>query len=227
MADRIRVLVADDHPVFLEGLCTVLSLKARDMEIVCQASNGLEAIEKTRQLNPDVVLLDIIMPVLDGVEAARRIRQQNPETKLVMLTTYDDTDLIEGALRAGAKGYVLKDSPVEDIIYTIRSVHRGGVHFAGRVVEKLPWERQKDTLAPPRKAAGPIVPAESPELRYLTEREREILYLMSRGCSNRQISQELCISEKTVRNHVSDIYSAIGIHDRSQVMLWALQHGIH
>ena len=220
--EKIRVLVADDHPVFLEGLCTVLNLKADDLQVISQVTNGIEAVEKARELRPDVALLDIIMPLLDGVEAAKRIHQESPNTKIVMLTTYDDRDLISGALEAGAKGYVLKDAPVEDVIYTVRAAHRGDVHFSGKVADKLPWGEGKYSDKASLKDAYRIK-----ELEPLTDREREVFYLLSRGMTNVQIADELSLSEKTVRNYVSRIYEIIGVHERAQLVIWAMQHGIH
>ena len=204
--NRIRLLVADDHPVYLEGLCTVISLRAPDLEVVATATNGKEAIERERQFQPDVVLLDIIMPLLSGVEAARRIHERNPEAKVLMLTTFDDRSLIREAIKAGAKGFILKDTPIDDMIQDIRVVSLGNLLLSATVADSL--------------AAGPVDADDSGPgraLRELTSREKEILVLLSEGMGNSMIAERLYISEKTVRNYVSHIYDVTGIHSRTEL----------
>lgn len=213
---RIKVLVADDHPVFLEGLTTVLELKDPSIELVGTASNGREAVELQARKKADVVLLDIKMPEMGGVEAAIAIRRHHPNTKLIMLTTFDDRELVDSALQAGAHGYLLKDTPVSEIVKAIKAAHRGRMLMSPRVAEKLTH------IDEDRGESGFAIR----QLAELTAREREILTLMAKGNDNNAIAEELFISEKTVRNHVSHIYHIIGVHNRTQAVIWAFDQGL-
>lgn len=215
--NKIRLLVADDHPALLEGLCTVLRLNDAELAIAATATNGREAVDRAAETRPDVVLMDIKMPVMSGVEAAVAMRRARPDIKILMLTTFDDQELITGAMAAGAKGYILKDTPLADIIAAIKSVHRGNLFMSEQVAAKLSW------TAPPPDSEARVLP---PELRDLSSREVEILRLLARGGSNQQIAEQLYISEKTVRNYVSRIYEVLGEHDRTRVALWARERGL-
>ncbi len=210
---KIRIVVADDHPVFLEGLCTVIPLKEPDFEIVGAVANGQEAVEQDAAVNPDVVLLDIKMPLMDGVEAARQIRKQHPKTKIVMLTTFNDRDLVVSALRAGANGYILKDSPIPDFIQSIKSIYHGTFLVAAASAETLFWSQQQTEDAEAVRA-----------FKELSHREQEIVRLMAGGKDNNEIAEALFLSEKTVRNYISHIYDILGVHSRVQAVLWARQH---
>jgi DNA-binding NarL/FixJ family response regulator len=209
---RIRLLIADDHPVFLEGLCAVLPFKDPGIEIVGTAADGAEAVRRALALEPDIVLLDIKMPRMSGVEAARTILGRRRETRIIMLTTFDDRDLIVEAMEAGAKGFLLKDTPTSQIIAGIRTVHEGNVLISEAAAAKLRWD-------------GSGVEA-ARELAEMSEREREVLRLMAEGRDNGQIAQTLHLSEKTVRNYVSLIYDILGVDNRTQAVLWALNNGI-
>jgi DNA-binding NarL/FixJ family response regulator len=216
---KIKVLVADDHPVFLEGLCTVLTLTGPEIELVGHVQDGKEALEQARILKPDVVLLDIKMPVMGGVEAAQIIKNEMPKTKIIMLTTFDDKDLILAALKAGTNGYILKDAPVPQIIESIRSVYHGNILISPKVAEKISTTNTEQN--------GNELETEcEAKLKEFTVREKEIIRLMVVGNENWQIARELCISEKTVRNYVSQIYDILGVHNRTQAVLWALDNGI-
>jgi len=212
MASRIRLLLADDQVLFRQGLRTILESEP-DLEVVGEAGDGLEAVELTRTRQPDVVLMDIRMPRMDGVEATRRIREAGG-AQVVILSTYDDDELVFEALRVGAAGYLLKDFPAEELIKAIRTVHHGGgvlipPPIAAKVVAEL---RRSRGATPPREP--------------LTAREEEILGLVARGLSNREIAQTLHLSEGTVKNALSRIYAKLGARDRTQAALWAVQHGL-
>jgi DNA-binding NarL/FixJ family response regulator len=212
---KIRVLIVDDHAVFLEGLYTLLRLEDPEIEVVGTALNGQEALEKERRLDPDVVLLDIKMPLIDGVEVARRMKRRRPEVRILMLTTFDDRELISGALAAGANGYLLKDAHADDVIEAIKSVNRGNVLISGDLALKL-----SEGGGEPPSVAGDV----SADLSELSNREIEVLRLVSQGKSNQEIGDALHISEKTVRNYVSHIYDVLNVHSRTRAALWAVQN---
>lgn len=212
MASRIRLLLADDQVLFRQGLRTILESEP-DLEVVGEAGDGLEAVELSRTRQPDVVLMDIRMPRMDGVEATRRIRHAGG-AQVIILSTYDDDALVFEALRVGAAGYLLKDFPAEELVKAIRTVHHGsGVLIPPPIAAKV--------VAELRRSPGATAPRES-----LTAREEEILGLVARGLSNREIAQTLHLSEGTVKNALSRIYAKLGARDRTQAALWAVQHGL-
>ena len=214
----IRVLVADDHPVFLEGLCRVLSLNENKIEVLCTAENGEDAIRKEKEYKPDVVLLDIKMPGINGVEATKAIKANRPNVKVIMLTTFDDKDLIQGALKAGANGYILKDTHPDQLIQSIISVYEGNILLSEKVAASMEWEQEDK-----KKDRGGKKIDKDP-YKDFSKRDRDILRLMSQGKDNFEIAEELFISEKTVRNYVSNIYDKLGVHSRTKVVLWALKN---
>ena len=219
---KIKVLIADDHPIFLDGLYSSLKLKDPELDIVGAAENGKEALLLAKRYRPQVVLLDIKMPIIDGVEAAKLIKKEIPDIKIIILTTFDDKKLIKAALKAGAIGYLLKDSRVEEIIYVIKSAIRGNVLMSSEV-EKLASDENENLEKNLHKFKNED--QETDFIPVFTEREKEILSLLTMGKDNTKISEELLITEKTVRNHISNIYDVLGIHNRTQVALWALKHG--
>jgi DNA-binding NarL/FixJ family response regulator len=192
----IRVLVADDHPVVRQGLCTMLELED-DIEVVARAADGEEAVMMARREHPDITLLDVQMPVLDGIEALRRIRADDPEARVIVLTTYRNEDYIFPSLRAGARGYLLKDSSREELAGAIRAVAAG---------ESL---LDPDMVDAAKDAGG------------LTSRELEVLTLMADGHNNGQIATALYVSENTVKTHVSKIFAKLGCRDRAAAVLVA------
>lgn len=214
MARRIRLLVVDDHVLFRQGLRTILQSEP-DLEVVGEASDGLEAVSLARSREPDVVLMDVRMPRMDGVEATRRIRAEGGPQVLI-LSTYDDDELVLEALRVGAAGYLLKDFPAEELINAIRTVHHGGgVLIPPPIAAKVVAELRR---RPAPRESGPHEP--------LTPREEEILGYLARGLSNREIAGALHLSEGTVKNYVSRIYAKLGARDRAQAALWAVQRGL-
>lgn len=219
MNEAARVLVVDDQRLFLDGLVAVLSLRSDEVDVVGVAEEGEAAVEMYSDLRPDVVLLDIRMHGMDGVEAAKAIRRIDPDARLLMLTTFDDRDLISAALAAGAHGYVLKDTPVDQLLLAIRTVQGGGVTFSDRAFRSL---RTAETIEPLDTDGSTNEP--TLESGILTPQQCRILSLVARGKNNAQIAEELGIREKTIRNYLTEIYDIIDVHSRTQALLWALKH---
>jgi DNA-binding NarL/FixJ family response regulator len=207
-----RVLVVDDHPVFRAGLCAILETAA-DLTVVAEATTGLEAVERARETSPDLVLMDLHMPVLGGVEATRRILERAPSTRILVLTMIDQEEAVAAALRAGARGYLLKGSDRAEVLRAVRAVASGDAVFSSRVADRLPALLSAQSS---RTAAFPD----------LTEREDQILALMARGRDNGEIADELSLSLKTVRNYVSSIFSKLEVSGRSQAIVKAREAGI-
>jgi DNA-binding NarL/FixJ family response regulator len=210
--ETIKVLIVDDHTVVRDGLTAVLG-RQRDFTVVGEARNGLEAVERARQLRPDVILMDLRMPELDGVEAMRRIRAENPEVKFIVLTTYDSDEHIFHAIEAGAKGYLLKDASREDLFQAVRAVHRGESLIQPGVAAKV-----LDRFAQLSRQAT--------DVEVLSEREVEVLQLMARGSANKEIAAALSISESTVKTHVANIFQKLEVSDRTEAVTQAMQKGI-
>ena len=204
----IRLLIADDHAVVRTGLQHLVSTFA-DVELVGVAANGDEAVRMAGERRPDVVLIDLEMPVLDGIEATRRLCAADPAVAVVVLTSFSDREQILRALDAGAVGYVLKDAEPGDLERAVRAAGRG---------ESPLDPRAGRALLEARAAASPA--------EALSEREREVLVLLARGLPNKLIARELAISEKTVKTHLTSVYRAIGVTDRTQAALWARRNGI-
>jgi len=210
----IRVLVADDQSMVRAGFRMLLTGE-HDIEVVAEASNGLEAVAETRRVNPAVILMDIQMPEIDGLEATRRILAANPAARILILTTFGLDEYVYEALCAGASGFVLKDDPAEQLIAAVRTVAAGNALLSPAVTKRV--IRQFTRM--PR----PVPPKEVDEL---TEREREILRLIATGLSNAEIGQELYISETTVKTHVTHILQKLGLRDRVQAVVLAYQTGL-
>jgi len=239
MIARIRVLIVDDQTLIREGFRKLLKLEP-DIEIVDMASNGesaLAAVERLRAQNtpPDVILMDIRMPNMDGIAATKAIKERWPEAHVVILTTFDDTELIHAGLRAGALGYSLKDITAEQLAMTVRTAARGQVllqpDIASKVFSAFTSSNPARSLASSINTAPSISTAPSyidptASIEQLTEREREILTLVARGASNRQIAENLYLTEGTVKNHMSNILGKLGVRDRTQAALKAKELGL-
>ena len=210
----IRVLVVDDQSMVRAGFRMLLADEA-DIEVVAEASNGKEAVEKAARFDPTVVLMDIRMPELDGLEATRRILAADPAARVLVLTTFDLDEYVYEALRAGASGFVLKDDPPEQLIAAVRTVASGDALLSPAVTKRVIGAfTRMPRPTPPR------------ELDDLSAREREVFRLVARGLSNAQIGKELFIGETTVKTHVTHILSKLGLHDRVQAVVLAYQTGV-
>jgi len=214
--DKIRVLIADDQSLFLESLSTFLQNYAEDIEVVGLAKNGQEALDKAAELRPDIVLMDVHMPVMDGVEATGRLMQSQSGLKIIILSTYDEDEYVRRALRLGASGYLLKDISPTELIASIRALKSGAVQISPQIVAKLMQSLLDEEPSPAREIAERLEWFES-----LTRREKEVFALISTGYDNAQIASELHLAEHTVRNHVSMIYSKLGVQDRFQIIQMA------
>jgi DNA-binding NarL/FixJ family response regulator len=208
----VRVLIVDDQTLFRAGLARLLNEDPR-VEVVAQATDGADAAKLAAKHKPDVVLMDLKMPVLDGIEATRQIIEADPAVKILVLTTFETDSQVIQALKAGASGYVLKDSTAEAIVSSIVAVMSGEKVMASAVANRV-LEMLTGTTTPKEFYDG------------LTNREIEILKLLANGMANKQIAYRLKISEKTVRNHVSNTYEKLGIYDRSQAVLYAVRKGL-
>lgn len=212
MEAPIRIVLVDDHGVVRQGLKAFLATED-DIEVVGEASNGREAVEVVGKLLPDVVLMDLVMPELDGIGATTAIKQQWPQVDVIAMTSFIEDEKVFGAMRAGAGGYVLKDADPDDVVKAIRSAAAGEVHLDPRVARRLMEELNPNK----HRDANPQ--------EQLSEREVEVLKLVARGHSNQMIAEQLIISPKTAKTHVSNILSKLGLASRTQAAVYALKAG--
>ena len=217
MATRtVRILIADDHPVFLRGLCMLLELRAERIKIVGTATTGTEAVQIAQREPVDVALLDIRMPGLDGVAAARMIRAHNPSIRVVILTTFDERELVHGALDAGVSGYLLKDAPVDEIVDAIEMAFKGRLLLSTRAARRLREDvDDKHEISEAQHMLNQLAP-----------REQEVFLLLAHGEDNATIAGTLSLSEGTVRNYVSRIYDVLQVRRRTEAMAWAQIQGL-
>ncbi|NWF61343.1 MAG: response regulator transcription factor [Fischerella sp.] len=208
----IRLLLVDDQTLIRDGIRAMLSLEP-DLEVVGTADNGENAIAQVKALQPDVVLMDVRMPVMDGRVATSIISEQFPNTKVIVLSTFDDDEYIADAMRAGAKGYLLKDMPSEELAQAIRFVHKGYTQMGPGLLEKIITKVQAS------EPASPKLP--EPKLDFLTDREQDVLRLIAIGSTNREIAQQLYISEGTVKTHVTHLLNRLNLKNRSQLAIYA------
>jgi len=213
---KIKVLLVDDHTVVLKGLAFFLSTQ-EDLELVGEANNGKEALVKVGETNPDVILMDLYMPEMDGVEATAYIKKEYPNVKVIVLTSFSDQAHVLPALRAGASGYILKDVEPDQLVEAIRSAYKGNIQLHPDIAnallsQTLPVEEKEEE--------------HSIQVDVLTARENEVLQLLAKGMSNKEIASVLVITEKTVKAHVSSILSKLNLSDRTQAALYAVKNGI-
>ncbi len=225
----VRVLVVDDQRLMRDGIASLLSIQP-GIDVVGTAANGQEAVDLALQLQPDVVLMDVRMPILDGVAATAQVRQQRPSCQVLMLTTFDDEEYIVDALRAGAQGYLLKDIPAHDLARAVQAAHIGIYQLdpavASKVVASLTAPNIGATTRLPQPT--PQASADAAPVKHvaLTQREIEVLRLIAQGATNREIAEALVISEGTVKNHISNILSRLALRDRTQAALYAREVGL-
>ena len=212
MTETITILIVDDHPIVRQGLATVLEQES-DLSVVGQAANGAEAVAKARELSPDIILMDLQMPEMDGVEAINRILAEERGAGIIILTTYDTDDHIFRGIEAGARGYLLKDSPPEEVIRAIKTVNRGESLIEPRVASRL-LER-----------LGQLSRGPAPE-STLSRREIEVLEVMATGAANKQIASDLNIGQSTVKTHIVRIFNKLGVNGRTEAVSEAVKKGI-
>jgi DNA-binding NarL/FixJ family response regulator len=226
----VRVLVVDDQQLMRDGLISLLSIQP-GIEVIGGAANGQEAIEQALALRPNVILMDVRMPVLDGVAATAQVRQQVPECQVLMLTTFDDDEYVIDALRAGASGYLLKDLPIQRLAQAVQAAHNRIYQLdpavASRLITSAAAPRSQEV---PRTAPSSSHPTSAPAAHVrnvgLTEREVEVLRQIAQGATNREIAERLVISEGTVKNHISNILGRLGLRDRTQAAIFAREHDL-
>lgn len=208
----IRVLIADDHHVVRRGLLFFLKTQ-KDIEVVGEAKNGLEAVALAESIQPDIILMDLVMPEMDGIQATKRIKAKFPQIEILMLTSFSDRDHVVPAMEAGAAGYQLKDIEPDELVLSIRRIMRGENTLHPEATSTLEMDRQKTENAPH-------------VLNPLTPREQDVLAELTKGKSNREIASSLFVTEKTVKTHISNIFTKLQVQDRTQAALYAVKHGL-
>lgn len=222
LAEKIRVLIVDDHAMVRQGLRTFLELQNTStlpIEVTGEAATGLEAVKLAKQTQPDIVLLDLVMPEMDGLQATPKIIEASPHSRVIILTSFGEEEKVLPAIRAGAQGYLLKDIPPAELVQAVREAYQGKVQLHPEVAKKL-------MLLAAAKEAPTTNHAAAESENGLTEREQEVLQLIADGRNNREIAEKLVISEKTVKSHVSNILSKLHLDDRTQAAIYALRRGL-
>jgi DNA-binding NarL/FixJ family response regulator len=212
MKDSIKLLIVDDHPVVRDGLVAILSIQP-DFQVIGEATSGEDALAFVRQHQPDVILMDLEMPGMDGVETIRLLREDQPDVRVVVFTAFDTDERILNAVQAGAKGYLLKGAPRDELFNAVRVVHQGG-----SLLQPVVASRLLDRLAADESSAG--------QFEELTPREQEVLTLLAQGMQNKEIAAELLIAERTVKFHITSILAKLGAGNRTEAVTVALQLGL-
>jgi two-component system, NarL family, response regulator LiaR len=210
----IRLLIVDDHAVVRKGLIAIIESED-DLELVAEAKDGVEGVAMAIQHEPDVTLMDLVMPNMDGIEAISEIKKHNPEAQILVITSFAEDDKVFPAIKAGALGYLLKDSSPEELLHAIREINRGEASLHPTIARKLILELKQEKKPP-----------ETPPSQLLTAREVEVLGLIARGMSNQHIAEALFVSETTIRFHVSNILGKLHLANRTQAVLFALREGL-
>jgi DNA-binding NarL/FixJ family response regulator len=224
----VRVLVVDDQQLVRDGIASLLRVQD-GITIVGTATNGQEALEQARVLRPDVILMDVRMPVMNGVEATVHILREVPSCSILMLTTFDDEEYVREALRAGARGYLLKDLPAQDLANAVHAVSQGVYQLDAAVIERMIDAFSRPDTAQKSKTNNMeerMAPPDALDTAGLTNREIEVLRLIATGATNREVADALVISEGTVKNHLSNIFSRLGLRDRTQAVMYARERGL-
>ncbi len=210
--EKIKVLIVDDHQVVRQGLRTFLELN-QDINVIGEAVNGEDAIQKVRQLSPHVVLMDLVMPIMDGIEATRQIKASGSSVKVIALTSFSEDDKVFPAIQAGASSYLLKDVSPDELLDAIRAAYLGEPRLHPNIARKLMDQISSSSN-----------PASKPHFEALTDRELDVVRLIANGCNNLQIAKQLVISEKTVKTHVSNILAKLNLDDRTQLAIYAIKN---
>lgn len=218
MTDRLSVMLVDDQVLFVESLKNVLEMRTTDVSVIAIAHNGQEALEKLKEVKPQIVLLDVRMPVMDGVETCKRINALYPEMKIMMLTTFDDDDYVHEAIKHGAVGYLLKNIPPEELISGIKAIQSGIIQISPSIARRLLTKTESKERSPLLKRDEPPRPADPDILEELSQREKDIMGLIREGLNNKDAAEELNLAEQTIKNHLSIIYSKLHVSNRTQAI---------
>ena len=214
MPETIQILVVDDHAVVRKGLAAIIEAET-DLELIGEAADGIEAVNLAAELHPDVILMDLVMPNKNGIDAIIEIKDQNPDAHILVITSFAEDDKVFPAIKAGALGYLLKDSSPDELVHAIHEIHRGEASLHPMIARKLIHELKQDKNKEIEESSQP-----------LTEREIEVLGLIARGLPNQEIAGKLFVSETTIRFHVSNILSKLHLANRTQAVLYALREGL-
>ena len=212
--EKIKVLIVDDHQVVRQGLRTFLELQ-EDIVVIGEAGDGIQAVEMVHQYHPDVVLMDLVMPRLDGIAATRQVKSAAADVKVIALTSFTEDDKVFPAIQAGASSYLLKDVSPDDLVEAIRAAYQGEARLHPEITRRLMEQVSHQTT-----------PAHEKQVDEITDRERDVVRLVAQGRSNHEIAQELVISEKTVKTHISNILSKLHLQDRTQLAIYAIKNGL-